>query len=134
MKKIYHTQQRKELIDFLDMHKEKSFTIEEIIEHMKDQEAPAPSSIYRLMKQLVEEGIVKRFVREGSRQFLYQLVNGATCSKHFHLKCDTCGRLFHLSEKASRKLQDVVFDELGFEVAEDKNILFGKCKECSKEK
>ena len=73
MKKIYQTQQRKELIAFLEKHNEKVFTIEEIIEYMK-------------------------------------------------------------SEKASRKIQDIVWDELGFEVTEDRNIFFGKCKECLRAK
>jgi len=130
MKKVYQTQQRKELIGFLSTYQEKQFTIEEIIERMATSNAPAPSSIYRLMKQLVEEGIVKRYAKEGSRQFLYQLVDGENCSHHFHLKCMVCGKLIHLSEEGSRQIIQLALGEAGFSVDQEKTILFGKCSEC----
>lgn len=134
MKKIYQTQQRKQLLDFLTLHKETQYTIEEIIEEMQQADAPAKSSIYRLMKQLVEEGKVKRYVKDHSRQFVYEYIAGENCSYHFHLKCFECGRLIHLSETTSQLTQESVAKEAGFIVDKEKSILFGICDVCQKSK
>lgn len=133
MKRIYQTHQRKQLMNFLSLHKDSQFSIEEIIEQFKGEEVPAPSSIYRLMKQLVEEGLVKRYAKDGSRQFMYQLIDGEDCDHHFHLKCMSCGKLIHLSDEASEEMRHMVSEEVNFDISQDKTILFGECTACKKQ-
>lgn len=128
MKRIYQTKQRKQLIEFLESHRE--YTIAQIVDQFTEQGGPAKSSIYRLMKQLVEEGVVKRYVKGTSREFVYELVNGENCVHHFHLKCMVCGKLEHLSEFVSGETWDAVFKEAGFSVDKEKTLMFGMCKDC----
>ena len=128
MKRTYDTKQRKQLIEFLDSHRE--YTIAQIVTQLTVEGGPAKSSIYRLMKQLVEEGVVKRYVKGNSREFVYELINGEGCIHHFHLKCMVCGKLEHLSEYVSGETWDAVFNEAGFNIDKEKTLMFGKCKEC----
>lgn len=133
MKRSYQTQQKKQLIHFLSVHKEEQFTIEEIVEKMPKGHSPAKSSVYRLMKQLVEEGQIRRYVKENSRQFLYQFIDREECSMHLHLKCLECGKLIHLSEFVSRNTQKEVEKEAGFDIDQEKTILVGRCEACKKQ-
>ena len=55
----YNTQQKKELMDFLKKHPERSYTIDEIAAEMKADpdfaNPPGKSTIYRLMPGLAEK-------------------------------------------------------------------------------
>lgn len=130
MKKIYKTQQRRCLIDFLSAHGE--CTTEEIIEEMTEIGAPARSSVYRLIKQLVEEGVVKRYTKDNSRKFVYELVGEEECRHHLHLKCMRCGKMMHLSQNTSLKTKEAVLEEADFYIDQEKTILFGICKACKR--
>jgi len=107
-KKIYHTEQRKQLLAFLQEHKTEQYSIDEMIALMDPENMPGKSTVYRLMKQLVEEGIVKRSNKENTRQFVYQLLEGKQCSHHFHLQCENCGKLFHLKEEETEQVKGML--------------------------
>ena len=55
-KKTYQTEQKKQLLDFLREHKEEHYTIDQIILNLQGEHTPGKSTVYRLIKQLVEEG------------------------------------------------------------------------------
>ena len=58
MKGTYQTQQRKILLSFLNTVSDRQLTIEEILEELNSKGETVPqSSVYRLMKKLVEEGV-----------------------------------------------------------------------------
>ena len=92
----YNTIQKGELLDFLGRHRTSAYTVKEIADLMKADSAipkpPGESTVYRLIKQLVESGEVKRTVRGNSRTFVYQLTDGESCHHHLHMKCVTCGK------------------------------------------
>ena len=130
----YATEQKKILIDFLREHYEASFTVEEIVSELQcthGDKIPAKSTVYRLITRLVEEGAVKRFVKGHSRQFLYQIVDCEHCHSHLHLRCMDCGKLFHLNEKLSDELLDVIRFSSNFSVNEAETVLVGACSDCA---
>ena len=66
----YMTEQKAILLEFLREHGERSYTIEELMQKMRDgaeQHAPGKSTVYRIINRLCDEGKVKRFAREGGR-------------------------------------------------------------------
>lgn len=130
----YQTEQKKMLLAFLQSHKEQAFSIDELCEAMKaelqKESVPGKSTIYRLMPELLEEGVVKRFVKEHSRKFLYQMIGGEHCHHHLHLKCSICGKVVHMAEIESEALLLQVLENYGFFIDAGKTILFGSCKEC----
>lgn len=130
----YQTEQKRILMAYLKAHSEESFTIEELCERMKKEPelttVPGKSTVYRLIPELMEEGLVKRFVKENSRKFFYQMVSGEHCDKHLHMKCSVCGRLYHMEDEESEELLLQVLKRHHFKVDEGQTVLFGQCESC----
>lgn len=131
----YNTMQKEELKCFLARHRSEGFTVKQIADKMRaDPEvtkAPGESTVYRLVKELVESGEVKRTVKGNSRNFVYQLTEGEGCHHHLHMKCVTCGKLYHMNDKESREIVERIFKEDNFEL-DSSAVLPGKCKDCKK--
>lgn len=130
----YQTAGKKWLLTFLQQHGDTAFTIEEIISHLSGKDAPGKSTLYRLLPQLVEAGLVKRFAKEHSRQFVYQAVGCTHHDDHLHLKCTDCGKILHLTHQDTHSLLHVILQNNDFAVDERKTVLFGRCAACQKEK
>lgn len=126
----YKTHQKDMLLGYLAELKEPC-TIDEICDGLSSSaEAPGKSTVYRLINRLVEEGSVKRFVKSGSKQFVYQLVADEECHHHLHMKCVNCGKLLHMEHKMSEELIGLIAAGNEFAVDSEETTLFGKCKEC----
>ena len=129
----YNTVQREQLINFLKKHSAHAMTVTEIASMMKDdpdtEKVPCESTVYRLIKQLVEDGTVKRTVNGCSREFLYQMTDSETCRQHLHMKCRICGDLFHMDNRISEKLIEELLESEGF-CLDRTMVLTGVCKKC----
>lgn len=132
----YHTEQKAVLVEYMKNHSNTAFTIEELIGCMQrdypGRLLPGKSTVYRIMPQLVQDGVVKRFAKDNSRKFLYQMICGEHCDCHLHLKCFSCGKIYHMDDKESEDILNRVFRRHGFVVDEEKTILFGQCVDCKK--
>ncbi len=131
----YQTMQKKALKDFLSRHRDRAFTIEEITNTMREEggdDMPGKSTIYRLITAMLKEGGVRRFVREGSRNFVYQIMDCEKCGEHLHLKCKSCGRLLHMNSEASDKILNQIMQDNSFKIDEISTVLMGVCKDCHK--
>lgn len=126
--RVYHTQQRKLLIDFLQKNCDEAFTIEEIIRSIGETEI-SQSTAYRLITKLTVDGIVKRSVRETSRSFVYQYVNNEKCEGHLHMKCTGCGKVYHLDSGITSTIQNGIRNSTNFEI-DSHTVLLGKCNMC----
>lgn len=127
MKATYQTQQRMTLLDFFESGAGSEFTIEEIIDGLGDS-APGKSTVYRLVKKLEEEGILRRITREGTNKAVYQLAGSECCAEHLHIKCVDCGLLVHLDHEA----QDELSRTTGFVIDDSRSMLYGKCARCAR--
>ena len=133
----YQTEQKAMLLHFLQENRERAFTVEEAVVGLQatcGDASPAKSTVYRLMQRLVEEKAVKRLVAGNSRRFVYQLTDRETCHRHLHMKCSTCGKLFHLEERVSHELVRRIATAEGFTLSEVDTVLLGECAECHKGK
>ena len=134
----YQTEQKRILLAYLKAHSEEAFTIEELSERLKKEPAvsaaPGKSTVYRIMPKLVEDGLVKRFVKGNSRKFLYQMVCGEHCDSHLHMKCSVCGKLYHMEDEESESLLLRIRNRHHFQVDEARTILLGQCESCGREK
>lgn len=130
----YQTEQKRVLFQYLEKNKEHSYSIDELVEGMKTDpditNIPGKSTVYRLISELVQEGLVKRFVKGNSRQFIYQLVHGEHCGHHLHMKCSLCGKLIHMEDEESEAILAQVLEKHKFFVDEGNTILFGQCDTC----
>ena len=133
MKSTYQTQQRKILIGFLVNAHGRQLTIDEIMDGLREEGKNVPqSSVYRLMKKLVDEGVVRRHSKEDSRQYVYQIIESEECHSHLHLQCTECGKLVHLSHEATREARQWMQGATGFDLDQEKTYLYGKCVDCKK--
>lgn len=130
----YQTVQRRLLLKYLELNCEQAFSVEELAECMRADPSfpvvPGISTIYRIMPMLVQDGLVKRFVKSNSRQFLYQMVCGEHCDRHLHLKCSVCGKIFHMEDNESREILKQVLKNQNFSIDERTTVLFGHCQNC----
>ncbi|MBE7023397.1 MAG: Fur family transcriptional regulator [Ruminococcaceae bacterium] len=130
----YQTAQKKVLTDFLTENCEKTFSVEELYTEMEKiyekKTLPGKSTVYRLIQQMTEEGIVKRTAKENSRKFVYQIAGGEHCAFHLHMKCMDCGKILHMNDDDSLRLMAQVFEKNRFSVDEKYTVLVGRCCEC----
>lgn len=131
----YVTEQKKTLQKILEDNCDKAYTVDELLQKMKiacESDAPAKSTVYRLLTHLVEEGTVKRFTDGSSRKATYQIVIGEHCDSHLHLKCMDCGKIIHLDDDVSDKVLSAVKSTSDFSINEEATVIFGKCGSCKK--
>ncbi len=122
----YHTDQKDRLLDFLGQNTTRQFKMEEIVSALDGK--VGKSTVYRLMRSLVEEGRVRRF--ELGRTIYYQYLSGASCDSHLHLKCTVCGRMQHLDCSVSTFLRRQILATNRFQLDDRLTLLFGLCDDC----
>lgn len=127
MRTSYHTQHKDALLSFLEENASGQFTVDEILAAMGEN-APGKSSAYRIIKQLCDDGLVRRFARDGSAGAVYQHSGKSCCSEHLHIKCVGCGMLLHLSSEA----QDALSQSTGFVIDDERSMLYGRCARCAR--
>ncbi len=126
----YRTEQRDVLISYLREHSDKQYTIGEVSRALAEGGQIGQATVYRLMKRLVEEGSVRCFsIGDGHRMY-YQYVSGERCMSHLHLKCTSCGRLYHLGACVSEFLEKQILATHRFQLDENLTMLFGTCHKC----
>ena len=130
----YITKQKKTLLDFLSLHSERSFTVEELTEGIRlksnDGRAVGKSTVYRLIAKLVDDGILRRISDGKTRKVTYQYIGGGSCSEHLHLKCKDCGILIHLDDVTSHILEKRIYNTEGFTL-DGGALIYGRCEACS---
>ena len=127
MKSAYNTKQRSAVLSCFEENADGQFTIDELMDALGGN-APGKSTVYRLVKKLEEEGMLRRFTREGTSKAVYQLAGTHCCSEHLHIKCVDCGLLIHLDHET----QDEFTKSTGFVIDDSLSMLYGRCAECAR--
>ena len=127
MKATYQTQQRRAILDFFESGAGKEYTVEELLEGLGES-APGKSTVYRLVKKLEEDGILRRSTREGTGKAAFGLLGGDRCAEHLHIRCTGCGLLLHLDNTA----QDELTRSTGFVIDDSRSMLYGRCARCAR--
>lgn len=133
----YQTQQRRALVDYLCRHPGHAFTARGLAQALKEDPLTAStigeSTVYRLLQKLTSAGIIKRYLSEGSRSYVYEMPpRGRSCDEHLHIKCTLCHKLIHLGEEeTSRVMQEA--EKEGFALDKEQTLLLGLCAACRKE-
>lgn len=125
----YTTGKRERIIELMSSGADRSYTLVEICDALTDG-THGRSTVYRLVSELVGEGVLKRISDGRTRHCTYQYIGGDECHTHLHLKCKGCGRLMHLDHKVSEYFEKEVLLTDGF-VIDDGAFLFGTCRKCA---
>ena len=126
----YLTKNKKNVLSFLRTNNDRHFTIEEIQNELKD--IPI-ASLYRIVDELVEIGLVRKYVIDNNTSACFQYIGDGLTHSHFHLLCTKCSKLIHLECHEVNELIEHIEKEHGFSVDISKVNLYGLCEECKKE-
>ena len=126
----YVTKNKLKIVEILKANEDKHLTVEEIFE-LSNKEVPI-ASIYRIMDQLLVEGVVRKYVVDKNLSACFQYVGDGLAHSHFHLICTKCGKLFHLECSNVNELVNHIEEHHGFRVDVSRVNLYGICEECQK--
>ena len=127
----YVTQQRKVLHEFFQNHLDKQYTVRELVTELSGYDISL-SAVYRNLGSLEKAGLIRRKIKEGSRECVYQYIDATECQNHIHVECQCCGDSFHLDNSIAKAMHDALLSTNGFDVAVSKTTLYGNCKNCGK--
>lgn len=125
----YNTKQRDEIVEFFSRHRGKCFSAKDIIRSGEIKSGEA--TVYRTLSKLAENGVLKRFT-DGASGACYQLAESSDCDKHFHLKCEKCGKLIHIDCGFMAEIKQHIESDHDFYVDLGKTVFYGLCGACSK--
>jgi Fur family ferric uptake transcriptional regulator len=86
-----------------------------------------PSTIYRTVDLLVDEGLLLRTDLGGDRAY-YELAHDHA---HHHLVCERCGAVQHLHEEQLGDLRARLKASAGFTLGDGELTLSGLCRDCT---
>lgn len=127
----YNTKQRDEIVEFFSRHRGKCFSAKDIIRSGEIKSGEA--TVYRTLSKLAENGVLKRFT-DGASGACYQLAESSDCDKHFHLKCEKCGKLIHIDCGFMAEIKQHIESDHNFYVDLGKTVFYGLCDDCSNTK
>ena len=136
-KAAYKTKQQDLLFSYLKEMQGKHFTAEDVRAHFEEKKLSIGiATIYRQLEKIVAEGkIQKYFIDDHSAAcFEYAGENCNTNEKHFHLKCELCGRLIHLECDELEELGGHLKTEHGFVINPLRTVFYGVCTDCMSKK
>lgn len=122
----YKTKQRDEIVEFFNSHRGKCYTAKDLIK--SGEVSSGEATVYRTLSKLAGQGILKRFT-DGDAA-CYQLNESEECSRHFHLKCESCGRLIHMDCDFMADMSRHIEQSHSFFVDIGKTVIYGLCGEC----
>ena len=127
----YQTRQRKRFLEYLAEHADEQMTARQIAEALTTDNISI-SSVYRNLSTLEGEGLLKRSVREGTRDVFYQYIAAEEGKGKLHLSCHICGKSIHLGEAEANQLLRSTLESTGFQIDKSGTILYGVCADCQK--
>ena len=124
--RIYHTEQRKSILDYLESRKDECVTAGEIAAALSS--FVSKSAVYRNLADLEKDGKVVRIGQEG-RSFGYRYAGSHACAGKIHISCVRCGKTEHVSSTAA-SIFERALEQDGFSLNKGESLLFGVCREC----
>ena len=84
------------------------------------------ATIYRVLTQCEQAGLVRRLQFEGDRA-VFEL----DCADHHdHIVCVRCGQVEEFHDETIESRQRAIADRAGFEIEDHTMVLFGLCPDC----
>lgn len=96
-------------------------------EVLKDSDPVGLATVYRVLAQFVEAGLVVRHQFEGDKS-VFELNDAA---HHDHMVCVKCGLVIEFVNREIESLQEQVADRHEFDLQEHSLTLYGLCSNCS---
>lgn len=129
-KSKYSTKQRELLIKYLSLHTDEQISVCQIANDLQNQKISL-SAVYRNLSDFEKEGMVKRCIKENSKEVNYQYIASDECKNIIHLTCRICGKSYHMDSNDAEILLLSVKLNNGFTIDKLASSLIGICQNCS---
>ena len=130
----YKTRQMTELLTFLKSVQGNHVTVSDICDHFQSEGiAVGTTTIYRNLEKMVKEGLVAKYVVEGTSSACFEYIGtleGCERSVCYHCKCEKCGKLIHLQCNEVGSLRQHLLEYHDFEMNSLRTVFYGICGEC----
>lgn len=128
--KEYTTKQRLLLLSIFQEHSGEPLSIDEILGQLPPGSPISRSAVYRNVDKLAQEGLLRKTLSREGRKATYQYIHCQAHCERLHLRCDQCGKVFHLDSEADESALRSVLQKNGFRLNEQVTVLSGVCKAC----
>lgn len=123
----YNTKQKDIILNKIS-RLNKEFTIKELYNLLNKE--VGLTTIYRLINKLEEDNCITKI--NNDNEAVYQYTGKCNRKNHFYLKCNICGKLYHVDCDYADKLSKHILEDHNFITSEEHIIINGKCKSCIK--
>ena len=129
MKSDYETKQKAAIIDFIKSNSG-HITAKDIVNELsKCGEKVSTATVYRRLDKLVDSGMLKKYITDKGACYQYS----TDChGDHFHLKCTSCGTLFHVDCEFLMSIAPHIMEHHKFKVDNRRTVMYGLCESCNK--
>ena len=130
----YKTKQRESLLAYLESRPGVHITVSDVCAFFRERGAPiGQSTLYRQLESLVDEGLVNKYIIDGSSPACFEYVgpdSHADAEVCFHCKCEKCGRLIHLHCVELEEIQAHILKAHSFRLDPRRTVFYGLCAQC----
>lgn len=131
----YKTKQMAELLTFLKSVQGNHVTVKNICDYFETKGiAVGTTTVYRHLEKMVREGVVAKYVVDGTSSACFEYVGTQNETKKttcYHCKCEVCGKLIHLQCDEVEGLRQHMKEHHSFEMDSLRTVFYGVCSECS---
>lgn len=96
---------------------------------LKNDEDIGVATIYRVLTQCEQAGLVTRHQFEGGRA-VFEIAEG---DHHDHIICVRCGLVKEFNDETIETRQKQIAEKAGYKMAEHNMTLYGLCKACQEQ-
>ena len=122
----YRTRQRELITELFESNPDKQFSANDAAVIMNNK--IGKSTVYREISRLCDEGFLRKYP-DSEGMTVYQL-SGEDCHRHFHLKCNKCGKIVHLDCHLINDICSHIASDHGFNIDVSGTVLYGVCDNC----
>jgi Fur family ferric uptake transcriptional regulator len=123
-RKLKFTRQREVIIDVI-FRGEKHLTLDQILDEARAHHPGIGyATVYRTMKLMVECDLVDEH-KFTDGQARYERVSN---HHHDHMICVTCGKIVEFEDDLIERRQELLAEQMGFEVVDHRHEVYVRCK------
>lgn len=130
----YNTNQRKLILAVVERNRDRHITADDVHLALVQEGHPVgKATIYRYFERLEEEGVLIKYSPVDGASACYQYAGiSAKEAVHYHMKCERCGKLFHLDCRFLDQISDHFSEHHKFDLNRFKTVFYGTCSDCRK--
>ena len=118
---------RLKILHILQEHEQRHWSAEEIFSKLSEEkQAVGLATVYRVLTQFEQAGLVKRHVFEGG----YSVYEWEEGEHHDHIVCVKCNQVNEFVDDVIEDRQQRIATKMGYELTDHRLVIYGVCPTC----